>query len=107
MSKVRLKFAIREIFGTLYEVNTHPSHQEEEISIKRPHKSSAKASEAQRAQRQHFTQAAAYTTAALADPELRAQYEEMAQRQGKRPRDVAMSDYLKGNNLLAKTQQSR
>ena len=26
MAKVRLKFAIREIFGTLYEVDTRPAH---------------------------------------------------------------------------------
>lgn len=101
MTKVRLKYSIEEIDGTLYEVGLNLSHQEEKIIKKHPHKSSGTPSEAQKARRQHFRQAAAYATAALANPAVRAHYVEMAQQQGKRPRGAAIADYLRGNDLLA------
>ena len=109
MPKIRLKFAIRDIEGTLYEVNLSRSHQEETSSTKHPNASKRRpaashqeASESQKAHRQHFKQAVAYAKAALADPQVRARYEQMAQQQGKGPRGAAVADYLKGNDLLAK-----
>jgi len=52
-------------------------------------------SEAQRRHRQEFKAANAYAREAMADPELRARYEEMARKQNKRPYHLAVSDYFK------------
>lgn len=101
MSKIRLKFAIHEINGTLYEVDPRPIHQKEIIVTERTPRSSVEPTEAQKAQRQLFKQAVAYATAVLSDPQLRARYEEMAKQQGKRPRGAAMADCLKGNVLFS------
>jgi hypothetical protein len=104
MRKVRLKYPIQEIGGILYEVNLNRSHEEEDAVIvtKPPHHPSGKPSEAQKTQRQRFALAVAYAREALADPQLCAQYEAIAQQQGKRPWGVAFSDSMQGNNLLSK-----
>ena len=108
MKRIRLKYAIAEFGGTLYEVGPKVSRQEEEPVVKRPHKSSGKASqtreatEAQIAYRQRFKLAVAYGREVLADPHLHAHYKELARRQGKLPWGAAVSDDLSGNNLLAK-----
>lgn len=104
MTKIRLKYSIAEFYETLYEVDLKISHQEEPVGPRRPHKPgrSGKPSEAQRAHRQHFKLANAYAKAAMADPEVRTQYEAIAQHQGKRPRGAAIADYLAGNDRLSK-----
>lgn len=103
MKKIRLNDPVVDIFGALYEVNLTRSPREEEDEIKNtPHKCiRIPASEAQKARRQLFKQAIAYSKAALADPELRAYYEAIAQQQRKHPKDVAFSDRMKGNDLLS------
>jgi hypothetical protein len=102
--KVRLKYAIAEFGGVLYEVGTQVSHSNEEDEIfKKPTFSfHGKASEAQKDWRQRFKLAQAYAMAVLTDPELRALYESMGQGQGKGVRGMAVSDYLDGNNLFEK-----
>jgi hypothetical protein len=105
MKRIRLKYAITDFGETLYEVGPRVYHQEETSSVKHSQKSIRKpsaASEAQVAQRQCFKSAVEYARAALAHPQLRLHYEEVARQQGKRPRDAAISDYLSGNNLLEK-----
>ena len=72
------------------------------VIAKRPARSSVKPSEAQMAQRQRFKEAAAYAKAALADPQVRARYEERAAELSMRPYDLAISDFFKGQNLLIK-----
>ncbi len=62
-----------------------------------PARSMAKPSEAQKAHRQRFKEAAAYARAVLADPELRARYEAEA-RPGETPYNLALADYLKNRN---------
>ncbi|HEU0295641.1 MAG TPA: hypothetical protein VFR47_23070 [Anaerolineales bacterium] len=59
-------------------------------------------SPAQQAHRQKFRQAIAYARAALADPQLRAHYQERAAQENSRPYDLAVSDAFKGRNLLEK-----
>jgi hypothetical protein len=61
-------------------------------------------SEAQWAQRKRFSLASDYAKAALAEPKVRAAYQKRAKRLHKRPRDLAISDYYKGKNLLPKKQ---
>ena len=52
-------------------------------------------SAAQQTQRQRFRKANDYAKAAMANPEMRAMYEEMAREQNKRPYHLAVSDYFK------------
>jgi len=59
-------------------------------------------SAAQQAQRQRFKQANAYAKAAMAEPAVRAIYEHRAAAENKRPYHLAVSDYFKGHDLLAK-----
>jgi len=72
------------------------------IASKSPDMSQVQWSEAQQAHRQRFKAAIAYAKAAMAEPDVRASYEKLAAKQGKRPFDLAVSDYFKGNNLLSK-----
>ena len=71
-----------------------------------PDMSRVKASKAQKDHRQHFREAALYASAAVADPDLRQIYVQMAIDNGKnpgRPFDMASSDYYhNGNDLLWK-----
>lgn len=43
-----------------------------------------------------------YAHAAMADPKVRALYENRASKENRQPFRVAVSDYYKGKNLLAK-----
>jgi hypothetical protein len=56
---------------------------------------------AQLVQRERFKQANAYAKAAMADPEARAIYEKMARKAKKTPRNMAISDYFDGKDLLS------
>jgi hypothetical protein len=58
-------------------------------------------SPAQKESRRRFSKAIAYAQAAMADPDARAAYEKQAAAQNRQPFRVAVSDYLKGNDLLA------
>ena len=101
MKKIRLKYAIPELGGALYEVKLNLTRQEEMPETKRPRKkrpgqSKAKATEAQLAQRQRFKLAMEYAQAALAHPTLRAYYEELGAQEGKSPFAAARADYFQG-----------
>ena len=97
MKKIKLKYPLIENDEPIYEVECSLSRQEELTFPNHP----PKTSEAQKTQRQSFKLASAYVRAALADPTLRAYYQEIARQQGKRPRAVAWSDYMKGNDRLS------
>ena len=105
MKKVRLKYSIYEFNEALSEVDLHLSHQQEparvKLTIKR-RKPSAEPNEAQLNHRQQFKLAVAYAKEALANPELRTLYHEMARQAGKRAYGVAIADFLGGNNRLSK-----
>lgn len=76
-----------------------------EVSVSRvPVKSTAEASEAQKAQRERFKQAVAYAKAALTDPETRAFYEAAAAALHKTPYTLAVSDYFQGRKPLAQSE---
>jgi hypothetical protein len=102
MTKVRFKPGIEHLQGTLYDVVFKLSPQGNPIVTKRPDMSKVKWSKAQIAQRHRFTPATAYAKAAMADPVVRAIYEEMAARENRQPYRMAFSDYFKGRNLLQK-----
>jgi hypothetical protein len=73
----------------------------ETIITKRPDMSKVKWSPTQKAHRKRFKQASAYAKAAMADPKIRAMYEKKAAKAHKRPRDLAISAYFKGKDLLS------
>jgi hypothetical protein len=103
MPKVKLHPMFVEIRGKMYDNYVLKlSPQGELILAKRPDMSKVKWSKAQKAHRQRFKQAALYAKSALADPKVRRKYERRAKKLGKRPWHVAVSDYFKGKDLLAK-----
>src|SRR5215213_1629753 len=107
MTKIRLKYAIPEFGGALYEVKLNLARQEEMTetkgpSKKRPGQPPGKVTEAQRAQRGRFKLAHEYARAALAYPILRAYYEELAAKEEMSPYAMARNDYFKRNDLLPK-----
>jgi len=67
----------------------------EQQIIKLPDMSNVKWSKAQKAHRQRFKRA-------MAEPKAQSVYEKMAVKKHKRPFDMAVSDYFKGNDLISK-----
>ena len=102
MPNVRLRPLVVEIEGTMYDVVFKKSPQGKMIVTKKPDMSKVVWSEAQIAERQRMKQASEYAKAVLADPKLGASYRRRAKKLKKRPRDLAISDYYKGKNLLEK-----
>ena len=82
------------------------SHNGQISAYLTPDMSGVKWSQAQKDHRQHMKEAFIYASAAVADPDLRPIYVQMAVDNGKNPKrpfDVAVSDYYDtGNDLLWK-----
>lgn len=102
MAKIILNPIIQQAQGKLGNIVFRRSHTGEISITKVPDMSKVKWSKAQKAHRQRFKQAVAYAKAAMAEPKVRARYEKAAAKKSKRPFDLAVSDYFKGNDLLAK-----
>ena len=102
MAKVILNPLINQVYGKLDKHVFRRTSTGGTAVIKLADMSNVQWSEAQKAQRQRFKAAAAYAKAALADPQVRARYEERAATLNKRPRDLAVSDFFKGKNSLEK-----
>jgi len=100
MAKVKLNPMLDDIRGKLGNYVFRRSHTGELTLIKRANMSRVKWSKAQKENRERFKKAVAYAKAAMAEPEVRARYEKEAALKNKRPIDLAVSDYLKGKNLL-------
>jgi hypothetical protein len=89
MKKVKLimRPAVNPIFagisGSLGDIVFRSSKNGETIIAKRPRKSNAGPSEAQKANRERFAQANAYARAALADPDLRLSMKRGLRKSGK------------------------
>jgi hypothetical protein len=100
MAKVKLNPLFNAIQGQLdgYIFRSMPDGTT--VVSKAPDLSEVKWSKAQKAHRRRFKKAVAYARAALADPVVRLHYEEQALQLRKRPYHLAMSDFLKGINLL-------
>ena len=71
-----------------------------QTAMKTPDMSKVKWSEAQQASRQRFREAIAHARAAMADPQVRAQYEKRGKKANRQPFRMAVSDFLAGKNLL-------
>ncbi|HEX5837494.1 MAG TPA: hypothetical protein VFY26_06660 [Anaerolineales bacterium] len=102
MPKVKMHPMFIEIQGKLYGMVVKLSPQGELIIAKRPDMSKVKWSKAQKAHRKRFKLATAYAKEALAVPKIRRTYERRAKKLDKTPWGLAVSDYFKGENLLAK-----
>ena len=102
MAKVILNEGIQQIWGRMGDLVFRRSHTGEAQLSTVPDMSRVKWSAAQQAHRQRFKQAVAYARAAMADVQVRARYEQDAIIKGKRPFDLAVSDYFKGEDLLNK-----
>ena len=102
MPKVILQPWIKEMHGKMGDVVFKRTPRGETIMTKCPDMSKVKWSPAQKAHRKRFKLASAYAKAAMADPNIRALYEKQASKAHKRPRDLAISDYFKGKNLISK-----
>jgi len=102
MAKIILNPIIRQAQGKMGNIVFRRSHTGEMTITKLPDMSKVKWSKAQKAHRQRFKQAVAYAKAAMAEPKVRAVYEKAAAKKSKRPFDLAVSDYFKGNDLLSK-----
>ncbi len=100
MAKITLNPCISEIHGAIGDIVFKRSKKGEAIVAQRSRKPRSKPSEAQSAQRQRFKDAVAYAGAAMADPDLRAIYEQMAAKERKGAFAAARDDYFHGKNLL-------
>ena len=99
MPRTKLNPLLQEISGSLAGITFRRMYGKQTI-IKKPDMSQVNWSPAQAAHRQRFKEAVAYARTALADPQIRARYDESAAQKGKRAFDLAVSDYFKGENLL-------
>jgi hypothetical protein len=99
MAIVELNPALRQIRGQLAGFVYRIRYGKQTIS-KPPDMSRVKWSAAQVEHRNRFRRAVAYARAAIAEPRVRAMYEQEALQKGKRPFDLAVSDYFKGRDLL-------
>ncbi len=102
MTKVIFNPMIKELRGRLGDVVYRVSASGTTYITKNPDLSNVKWSKAQKKHRQRFQEATAYAKAAMADPQVRAIYEKKAAKAHKVPYRLALSDYFKGKDLLAK-----
>lgn len=102
MAKAQLHPLFEGLRGRLKSLVFRMAHNGKISVYIRPDMSRVKWSPAQVAQRERFAEASAYARAAITDPQVRAVYERMSmeKKNNKRPYDMALSDYCKGNNLL-------
>jgi hypothetical protein len=102
MAKVRLHPLFESFRGKIRGMVFRLSHNGKISAYMSPDMTSVKWSPAQVAHRERMAEASAYAKAATSDPKIRLIYEQMSlERKGnKRPYDMAVGDYMAGNNLL-------
>ena len=102
MARIILNPMIKQIRGKMGNVVFRVGPTGKQTMIKLAGMSRVKWSKAQKEHRQRFKQAVAYAKVAMVDPDVRKVYQKMAAKKHKRPFDMAVSDYFKGNDLFAK-----
>jgi hypothetical protein len=102
MPKVRYKPMVVEIRGTMYDVVFKKSSRGKTIVTKKPDMSNVEWSPAQKNNWSRMEQANEYAKAAMANPRVRAIYAKRAAKENRQPYRLAISDYYKGKNLLAR-----
>ena len=101
MVKVFLNPGIRRMSGKMGDWTYRFTYGQQTI-MKTPDMSKVKWSKAQKAHRQRFRRAISYARQAMADPTARAYYEKTAQKAGRHPFRMAVSDFFAGRNVLEK-----
>lgn len=99
MAKMKLNPIIEDLRGSLNDVSFRRMYGMLTL-MKKPDMSNVVWSEAQKLHREHFREAAIYAREAMEKPDVQAHYQALAQQTGKRPRDLAVSDYFRGIDLL-------
>ncbi len=94
MAKAKLNPILVELHGKVGDMVFRRTRNGGVSLIRKADMSKVKWSPAQVANRQRFREATAYAKQLLADPQVRATYEELAAKQGKRASEVAISEYL-------------
>jgi len=94
MAKAKLNPVIVELYGQMGDMAFRRTRNGGVSLIRKADMSKVKWSPAQAAHRQRFREAVAYAKQVLADPQVRATYEEIAAKQGKRAFEVAVSEYF-------------
>ena len=102
MAKVMLDPLFSGMSGRMGDFVFRTSKNGQVTVSRRPRKPVAAPSEAQKANRQRFVKANNYARAALADPDLRAVYENIAAQDGVSAFAAVRADYYKGNDLLVR-----
>ena len=105
MAKVRFHPLIEHLRGTIKGMVFRLSHNGKISAYMSPDMSQVEWSQAQVAHRERMAEAFAYAAQAVAHPEIREIYLQMAleKKNNKRPYDMAVLDhYHHGNNLLGK-----
>ena len=103
MAKVSFDPLIKWFTGTIGKLVYRRSHNGKISVYELPDMTRVKWSRAQKDHRQHFGESSIYASAAIADPDIRAAYVQMAIDRGRNPRrpfDTAKSDYLHGGSDL-------
>jgi hypothetical protein len=95
MAEITLNPMIQTIHGKYGRLVFRRGPRGKTFLIKLADMSNVKWSDAQTRHRQQFKAANEYARAAMANPEMRAMYEEMAREQNRRPYRLAVSDYFK------------
>ena len=99
MAIVELNTMINSISGSFEKVSFRRMYGKQTL-MKKPDMSNVVWSEAQENHRERFREAAIYAREAMEHPEVQAHYQALAEKKGKRPRNLAVSDYFKGIDLL-------
>lgn len=94
MAKVKLNPVSLELHGKVGDIVFRRTRDGGVSLMRKADMSKVKWSPAQVANRRRFSQAVAQACVALADPELKARYEEVAARTGRRAIEVAISEHL-------------
>ena len=97
MAKVKLNPIVEQAHGQVGDMAFRRTPGGGTGLMRKPDMSGVIWSPAQRAHREAFRQAIVYAQAAMADPQARAAYEQAAALKGKRPFDLAVSDYFHGD----------
>lgn len=103
MTKARLHPSLLEFKGAMGDMVFKKRGKKIYVSIKPEGTSDPSEKQlAQKAQRERFKLASAYAKAALADPDVRAIYEERAAEVGQSAFALARTDYFDGKDFLSK-----
>lgn len=97
MAIVDLNHTIDRLRGKIGKLVFRRNHSGTLSVTKVPDMSRVKWSPAQQEHRQRFKEAVAAARSAMADPVIRAKYEQAAAQKGKRPFDLAVSDFYHKN----------